>query len=732
MAMKTGKGWIDVGKAERANVFLESSVNNLEKLYSMMTQRSAEEADVTRYKDCVEKELFKVLTYQAEAAAAQKDFTTATARIATCKDMLLRQPKQAVFLSLLCYNFGVETYDDKRYEQSSFWLRQSYEIAKANAKYSPGEEMQAKILRLLATVYMEWDCKLYQDKALHAIKLANEEDLHPAGLFLKMKILLSCSLPDNVISMAASEMLRHDLSLDVYLNTVKLLMQHGRDCVGFDFLNMICNHFETSDNEKAFLLQIELLTTRGKELLARKKVEDLITGHYTGTPLSADTLDSLHVILWDCAAKSFQKKNYSQALEWYNYSLGIYASDCTKPNFAKLQRNRTSCFLHLNELSKAREALTAAEKYDPENIFTHFILFKIAVQENSELEALNAVSTMSKMAALTDCRTAVVDQYYSATDLLSLTAQIALENNQQKIAVKALQCVTELSPDTQQVFISLRCLVRLTLLGERPEDQGKRDQDAESLLSYLNTAHRKLAEHMAWNGLNEKRISEAHWFRKIAWNLAVGSRESPLLMRDCFLLSYKISLFCPCDKTLLVAQRSCLLMAAAVDLELARNAADHSDQVKLLLHSLESIDLCREIWENLKSAGRCNMLLCFLALSKCLHSLVKLSLPERSAELEDGEDEEAWNYYQEALTIISTNDYPEIEILWLMTRAWNTGILRYGVKRFSDAERWCALAMRLLTHLGSLSCSYESKMTALYGDILDKMEKEGGAPRDHQ
>ncbi|XP_072254119.1 testis-expressed protein 11-like [Pyxicephalus adspersus] len=254
-------------------------------------------------------------------------------------------------------------------------------------RFTTGHEMQAKVLRLLAGVYLNWDCKLYQDKALNAIRLANEENLHPAGLYLKMKILLNCSLPDSVISMAAADMLRYKMVIDVYLSTVKLIMKYERDCVGYEFLKMICNHFEsTPDIEKALLLQIELLTRQGKRLLARQKVEDLITGHYTGKPLSDKALNSLHNILWDCASKSFEQKSYSEALDWYNYSLSIYASDYADSNFAKLQRNRASCLLHLNEISKARDAVTAAEKYDPDSILTHFIHFKIAVKENNALE----------------------------------------------------------------------------------------------------------------------------------------------------------------------------------------------------------------------------------------------------------------------------------------------------------------------------------------------------------
>lgn len=33
---------------------------------------------------------------------------------------------------------------------------------------------QAKVLRLLATVYLEWDCQKYLEKAIHAVSLANK------------------------------------------------------------------------------------------------------------------------------------------------------------------------------------------------------------------------------------------------------------------------------------------------------------------------------------------------------------------------------------------------------------------------------------------------------------------------------------------------------------------------------------------------------------------------------
>ncbi|KAG9478012.1 hypothetical protein GDO78_013152 [Eleutherodactylus coqui] len=780
MSMTTGKAWIDAGKPDNATEFLEIALNGLEKLYSMMNQRSSEETDVNMHKAYVEHDIFKVLTYQAEAAVSQENFELASHLIQKCKDMLQRQPKETAYLSILCYNFGVETYEKKVYDQSTFWLSQSYDIGKADKRYSTGHEMQAKVLRLLSTVYLEWDCRMYNDKALNAVRLANEENLHPAGLFLKMKILLHCSLPDDVISVAAVEMLNHELSLDDYLNTVKLLMEQNRDCVGFDFLRMICNQFEQSPHVgNALLLQIEFLLKQGKVLLARQKVEELITGHYTGKELPPKILNHLHLVLWDCAAKSLETKNYAEALQWYNYSLSFYDANHSDPNLAKLLRNRASCFLYLNELLKAKEALIAAEKCQKGSIFTHFILYKIAIKENDFLEATSAISAMGKMAGQTDSNKMLLEENYSATDLLSFAAQIALEADNKKVAIKALECVAEQSQNIDQEFTSLRCLVRLTL-----EDGVIDDEQSK-----------KLEDPMIWKERHEQRIKEAHWFRKIAWNLAVRSQDSSLMMQDCFLLSYKLSLFCPCDKTVLIAQRSCLVMAASVDLEMARKATCHSEQVQLLIRSLANINLCQEIWSVLQSTGEFSsdpteiilLLYEFEAraklndpgleavlesvwtlpsldiktlesiaslsmeapayypsickkvlqaaltlhkkqdsldvhkISKCLHSLIKLKLPERSAELETCDGEEAWQYCQEALTIISTcENYPEIEILWLMTRTWNTGIFHYSEGQSSEALRWCALGLSFLSYLGSLKSSYESKMTGIYSDIQQK------------
>ncbi|XP_035180104.1 testis-expressed protein 11 [Oxyura jamaicensis] len=854
MSMKTGKGWIDIGKADLADEFLEIALNSIEKLYTKLRKGSDGEADIHVHKADVEKDLFKVLSYQAESAVAQGDFQKAVMCVQRCKDMLMKLPKETCYLSILCYNFGVDTYERKKYEQSSFWLSQSYDIGKMDMKYSVGKEMRAKVLRLLATAYFEWDCKQYLDKALKAISLANEvvmcdyicvcnkklwrvcvlhygcvvlsqnlystkscpsnglffivqENLHPAGFFLKVKILLKSGASDEEINSAVAEFMHHELSLDFCLNAAKLLLENGRESVGFDLLNSVAERFQSSpDLGKITLLYIEFLLQNKRELLAKQKVEEIIIGHYTGKQLLSETLNRLHIILWDTAAKHYEAKSYSEALHWYNYSVSFYTPGQIDQNLAKLQRNMASCYLHLKEVDKAKEAVKEAERCDPNSIFTQFSVYKIAVMEDDTDKgrtSVEAVIEMGKLAEKSSQREdkPTVDEN-TGTNLLSLAAQIALENEQQVVAIKALEYLSEHSRDCRQVFAALKCLVRLVLSKVVVENEEKRDKDIKSMLTYLTLAHRKLAEPFTEENLaRDMRTFEAHWFRKVAWNLGVQFKDCPEKMRDFFVLSFKLSQFCPSDKAVLIAQKTCLLMAAAIDLELGRQQVTSSEQMEFLTRALQHLQACKEIWKVLKLTGDFakdptdtllllyefeaksklndptlnNLMesvweqpqtevktleiiaslamepparypvLCKKALqsalnlhrkqtaidavkfSKCLHSLINLSLPTGVTDLDACVLREVWGYFEDALSVISSTDgYPEMEILWLMTRAWNTGIFQYTIGRYKEAEQWCGLGMRFLNHLGSLKKTYEGHMVGLYSEVLDKLDRAKG------
>eukprot|EP00063_Salmo_salar_P080321 XP_014055156.1 PREDICTED: testis-expressed sequence 11 protein isoform X5 [Salmo salar] len=773
MASKTGRTWLDCKKPQLADNFLSLAVKSLETLYSRLTSRGHGGADINTSKGDVEKDLLRVLSYQAESALAQENHQEAVAYMQRCKDMLLRLPKEA------------------------------------------------KVLRLLATVYLKWDCQQFQEKALNAVNLANKESVHPSGLYLKIRILLSCGAQDDHIRAGVTELLELEVPLEVCLSTVKLLMAEDRETLAFDYLKRVCQHFESSPElGSALVLHIELLLQRGKELLGKQKIEDIITGHYTGKQLSPQTLTCLHLLLWDKASKNFETKNFSEALQWYNYSLSFYKAGQMEPNLAKLQRNRASCLLQLQQLDKAKEAIKEAERCDPNSIFTQFSVYKIAVLENNvekAAEAVKAIGALAQGPVSSEDRLLVAEN--AASNLLSLAAQIALENEQQDTAMKALESLCEHSKDEAQVVTALRCLVRLVLTTIEKASGEIRHANLDVLLSYLKMALQKVSQLSPGPSMAvEQRTEDANWFRKIAWNSALQCESSPDRMRDFFVFSYQLSQFCPSDRAVLMGQKTCLLMAAAASLELCRKSP-HSEQKEQLTQALEHIQICWEVWKTLKaSGGRDNSkdptnillllyefearaklndpkvetvlesvleldnveikvletmaalameppahfpLLCKKALrialslhrkqpqadlarcSQCVHSLIQLSLPSGVSDVEARVLEEVWGYYEEALSIITAavsrqqsrataatpkqpripEDFPEMEILWLLTRAWNTGILLYSLAQYPEAERWCGLGMSFLRHLGSLQESYQTQMSGLYSEVLDRLDK---------
>uniref|UniRef100_A0A2K6F7K4 Protein ZIP4 homolog n=1 Tax=Propithecus coquereli TaxID=379532 RepID=A0A2K6F7K4_PROCO len=791
MNMKTGKGWVNVGNALIADEFFQAAMASVEQLYVILMQRSSSEAHLTVQKIAIEKDLFKVLSYQAESAIAQGDFERASTCVLRCKDMLMRLPKMTRYLHILCYNFGVETHKQNKYEESSFWLSQSYDIGKMD-KNSVGPEMLAKVLRLLATTYLDWDNKEYYDKALSAINLANKEHLNPAGLFLKMKILLKGETANEELLGAVMEILHLDMSLDFCLNTAKLLMDHERESVGFYFLKIICEHFKSSENiGKALLLHIDMLLQKKEELLAKEKIEEIILGHQTGKQLTTELVDWLHNILWKKAARSFEVQNYADALHWYCYSLRFYSSDHTDLNLAKLQRNMASCYLHLKQLDKAKETVTEAERRDPTNIFTQFYIFKIAILEENSDRALQAITTLKNL--LTDKEPEDNDllrNRSSPTMLLSLAAQFALENGQQIVAGKALEYLAQHSEDPQQVLTALNWKTPFSI------HFFSRKKEMDRLLTCLNIALQKFAQPFdRETSTLDSRTDEAHWFRKIAWNLAVQSDKDPVTMREFFILSYKLSQFCPSDQVILIAQKTCLLMAAAVDLEQGRKASTTFEQTRLLNRALEQIHKCNDIWNLLKQTGDfsndpCETLLLLYEFevkakmndpsldsflesvwelphleSKTFETIASLAMEmpayypsiavkalKRALVLHKKQESIDVLQYSTCLIIMghstgtdsatmscNSNNcktrivfgfqegYSEIEILWLMIKSWNTGIFMYRRSKYVSAEKWCGLALRFLDHLGSLKRSYETQMNVLYSKLVEALDKKKGS-----
>ncbi|XP_049975662.1 testis-expressed protein 11 isoform X4 [Alexandromys fortis] len=754
MNIKTGKEWLDTGNAPIADEFFQAAMADLEKLYVKLMRSCYTEANLTMHKVTVEKGIFCALSFQAESAVAQGDFRKASLCALRCKDMLMRLPEMIEYLHVLCYNFGVETHKQNKYKESSFWLSQSYEIGKMDTD-SVEPEMLAKALRLLATVYLDCNDEEYYGKALIAVRLANKEHLDPAGLFLKMRILMKNKACNGELLEAVMEILHLAMPLEFCLSVTQFLIDNKRDSVGFSFLRIISDHFKLAeDSRKVELFCIDMLLQKDQVLIAEEKIKEIFRGHQT-SQLTRDLVNWLHNILWEKAARSF----------------------------------------------KAKEAVTETEQQDPINIFTQFYIFKIAVMEGNSDRALQVVRTLEKL--LTDEELdddGLFESEVSPTKILSLAIQFALENGQQFVAAKALECLSQLSEDPKEVLGALKCLIRIILqqVSRMPESENKK-KEMDKLLTYLNTALLKFYQWFDEDPSTlDSRVNDANWFRKIAWNLALQSAKDRETMKNFFMVSYKLSLFCPYDQGLLIAQKTCLLVAAAADLEQGRKAPTTYEQTRLLRMSLEHTQKCKIVWNRLKQTGdfsgdHCGtMLLLYefevktktndpslysfmdsvwkmpdiesrtletiallamdkpahypaiarkaltrllfihknkqpidvLKYSECMRNLIELLVSDAVSSIVLYSLREIWDHLKNALSLISqTEGYPEEEILWLMIKSWNTGILMYSRNMYDSAKRWAGLALDFLGHLGSLKTSYEAKVNLLYVNLMEALDK---------
>ncbi|XP_044178056.1 testis-expressed protein 11-like [Acropora millepora] len=801
MATKTGKAWLECqnpAMAEECLALASKCWDGLQKLWSSRDKELFDSVEHNKQVAESERYIFRVFCYRAEAAFSLNDEEAPQRYARKAKEILSRLPsKESITLAELCYNFGVDTYYREEYEKSIHWLRESYDIRKERDPFGAKKEL-ATTLRLLANAYLDWDTQRNWQMALNATDLANSEYSHPAGLYLKAKLLVMGNghemFPSSRLLSAFEEVLQHpDLKIDLGLCAVHLAMEYKRTELAFNCLKILESRFKNSpDLSKIKLEQLDLLLKNKQDTAAKELIETCLVGEI-GKSLDSGTLQRFHVLLWEKAAAVYQENQFEEAISWYNYSHSLFMlTDRSDKNIGKLQRNKCSCYMNLHNYPKAKEAIKDAEKNDHESPVVHFYKFKIALMEGEDGDAVDAITKMSEVGSKPQSKVTETDAHL----LICLAAQLALEQKNDKVAINALEQVIASSNDNQQVLTSLRCLSRLRLTISINSQEKK---DVNTFLRYFQIAQDCLVQMQEGSDPNLR--PEATWFMKIAWNLALESTENSLEMQKLFLFCCKFSCFCPMDSSNVTRQKNCLVMAAAAAIQAARERSNDQEEKKgLLRQCLEHVEACRALRKRIGGGGAGNQkdesvtllamyefeakahlgdnnlsecldmveamphtdpntfetlaalavespvyhrdlsmrslriaikkrlamdVIDFTKLSKAFHSLVDLALNNGSSS--DAESkEEALTIYQDICDIIENRAkgcYPELQILWLMTKAWNCGIHLFSSSKQEAGEKWCAVALKLLHHLPTFKCNYQEKMTKVYSDILDLLEK---------
>ncbi|XP_038049263.1 testis-expressed protein 11-like [Patiria miniata] len=809
MAGRTGRAWLDCQKPTMADQSLSLALDGLEKMKTMLESSpggSSDEWHEAQQHQCieVEREAFKIYATKGESLVMQDEHEVGLHWIQKAKALLPQMPKESSYLAMLCYNFGCDTLDKKYYKATIAWLRESLELGKGEHPIEP--EFQARTLRLLASTYLDWDPEQYSQKALNAVGLANAEHSHPSGLHLKIKILLRTNGSDVRIRGALDDLIGHaHLSVNLAVHTIRMLAEHDKLDICLNSCQKMEHRFSSdTDIGKLYIQHLELLLSNKMTSEAKALLEECIRGHSSVFDIDVNTQRHLHTVLWDKAASDYDVGDNAEALAWYSYSLTLLKqADSNHESLAKLQRNRASCFLNLQQPDQALEAVKEAEKLDPISPFTQYILYKVALWKadgDGATQAIQRLSDCSKEAKQDDGS----DYKETVLSLICLAAQMALEKDNRTIAVKALEKLVQHSEDQQQILTSLRCLTRLQLTSA---DGKENTTEASAVLSYLRTAYDTLHSH-AETVMDDTDIAwteEASWFMKISWNMALESSENSTLTHEFFTFCSKFSHLLPPEENNAAHQKTCLFMAAAAALQMAREQLNREDKLASFKQCLDHIKVCRSISQELQteqgsdSKEMASVLLTlyeFEALanlgvvselerileevvsnpdteiktletmaaltmqppflpssickkvlqviiqkylqqpegvdltkcSKALYSMIEICLKDGKVSYDTASRQEAWGHFTTAFNLIEKSDkgiteYPEMQILWLLTRAWNTGIHLLSGGQMTDAEKWCGLGMRFMNHLTSLKSNYEDKMKNIYAEVLDKIER---------
>ncbi|EDO38811.1 predicted protein, partial [Nematostella vectensis] len=675
--------------------------------------------------------------------------------IEKAKAFLVKLPKENATLSRLCYNFGVTTYNRREYEDCIEWLRESLELGKGKAPV--GHKKQATTLRLIANAYLKWD------------SLANAEHPHPAGHYLKIELLLlSDNTPMARLQSAFEEALSlPDLTAQIGLSLAQLATRYKRTDLALNCLQTLATRFKNSpDLAKIQLQHVELLLQNNQDQEAKDLVEDCITGHNTGQQLSPDICKMFHLLLWEKAANLYERNKcscYTMLQDLKNASEAAAEAQRIEPNSPIVHFFQFKIALMKGDDNKAMEAIkqisqSQANDHDNNDVTTdeddaHGLIClaaQLSLEQNNRSVAVKALDGILET---------------SASNKQVITALRCL------IRLKLTISETDVKGDVNGIMPylkkALECVNKMAALGPLADVQA----EATWFMKIGNTILQKLAP---WNMAldSSESSSDLREFFLICYKKEALS-ETLTHVQNCRDLCKRIngthSIQGNKDK-----KDDSIILLILYEFEAKAKLGEGDVSLESCLHKLIALPFCEAktfetvagitnnepffpviVWialfagpprgvsmliQDLLEEGKLALHKIiftrnnYFALpvhtfdfmfSKVFHSLAELALGRGSSR--DAESkEEAWTLYQEIIEFVESTDkgsYPEMELIWLMTKAWNCGINLFSSGRFDASEKWCATAMRLLQRLVGFKTNYESKMTSVYSDILDRISR---------
>ncbi|GLT77739.1 hypothetical protein SLA2020_492990 [Shorea laevis] len=239
---------------------------------------------------------------------------------------------------------------------------------------------------------------------------------------------------------------------------------------------------------------------RGK-VVAELASDERVVALFDGKAASEERR-AMHVILWNCASDIFRSKDYETSAEMFEKSMLYIPNDIENIILrAKGFRILCLCCLGMSQLDQAQEYINEAEKLEP-NITCAFLKFKIYLQKNDHVSAINQIQAMTTCLDFTP-------------EFLSLSAHEAVACRALPVAAASLSNFLNFylsgKPMPTSEVVVLRTLV--TILGQ---DLG----NEADILKFLKSTHIRASElgSDSFFGKGEVGRREKNWFAVSSWN----------------------------------------------------------------------------------------------------------------------------------------------------------------------------------------------------------------------
>ncbi|XP_047128392.1 testis-expressed protein 11 isoform X1 [Hydra vulgaris] len=776
MALKVGKDWLDCNNLNDADACFKLSTECYLKLHQLLKvkQSSLSEDKI----DETHKNMLKVFAFRAEIALNQHQYVTAFEFFYKAKELLIYGSEQASFLSSVCYNFGLDCYQKDLYNEAERWLRESILIGVVKDR----EKKQVIAEQLLVMVYFAMGGIENLKKGLVVIESSLKSRPCVKTIFLKVKLLLSLSESDDIILEALMEMTNELMcDIDLVLQCVSLFSEKKREGLSEKALDILVKQsLRPTDNIKVLTKRLEVFLSTNQILKAKENVKELL--YIVGPPIDRVTLKRLQLLLWEQAQNSFSEANFQEAQWWYEFALKfMQKSSEDKVNLAKLQRNLCACEIELQLYEKALETAEKCCILEPLSPQIHFLIFKIQLNLNEFDKAILAIEKLSVIGAECNSLEIVCGLINLAAQLAfesgnKMLSEFALEKlidhvKDPQQALVSLRCLTRLkftnlSQDSKMNEIENvlklveKALTFLEVLSKNPNADIHEETIWFNKIAWnlaLSCSNYYLCMHGAFTccyklSLLLPQADQSNVQQKTCLLMAAGcslqlarDNKNDMIMWLETVLQLVYKCYAVIEKLHNIKDTS-LNFLLGYEFE-AKARLGHTDLEMIVDKALQISGLDPRVFENFANVSfmvfngmseigiKCIKLaiknhlekpiIDFTALSKNIHCLINVSLQFGSLSNPETK-EDAYSFYEDTLKVIDSLEkgkYPEMEIVWLMTKAWNCGIHLYTANHFPQAERWCTLSMKFLKYLLELKNSYEPHMTRLFADVISGIQQ---------